>query len=364
MLGVIAIVFGVLLGLLFFVPFVAISYRRRGTFTAGRLVLWGAALIYFLAIWTYTLLPLPDPDAIVCVGTNTDILQFVDDVQGAVARPGNTLTDPAVLQLLLNVMLFVPLGFFLRVLGGRGIIIAFFVGLGISVFIETTQVTGVWGLYPCAYRVFDVDDMLTNTTGAVLGSLLSLVVPKRLRGSGRRDDADEPRPVTRVRRTVAVVCDLLTAGILTLVASVATQLWLQYVIGDRQAVLDGTTARFVGTLAPLVLFTILVLATGRTVGDIAVELRWSGGALPEFARRVLRLIGGIGGWMLLLTIPGLFTTIAIVVFFIASVVLLLVYGDGRGLPGVLSGQRPRDAREPADAPEPAGAQVPSPAPKD
>ncbi len=69
------------------------------------------------------------------------------------------------LQVALNVLLFLPLGFFLRVLGGRGILIAGLAGLVVSGIIETTQLTGVWGIFPCAYRVFDVDDLIANTSG-------------------------------------------------------------------------------------------------------------------------------------------------------------------------------------------------------
>ena len=109
----------------------------------------------------YTLLPLPDPDAIRCAGVNVDVTVLADEVSAAVARRGGAAaTDPAVAQLLLNVLLFVPLGFFIRVLGGRGVATALAVGLALSGIIELTQFTGVWGLYPCAYRVFDVGDLL------------------------------------------------------------------------------------------------------------------------------------------------------------------------------------------------------------
>ena len=173
-LGVIAVGFGVVFGILLFVPFVAISYRRRGRLTLGRSMLWAALLVYFLAIWTYTLLPLPDPAGIRCTGTQLDLLEFVADIREAIAG-GRPLADPGVLQLALNVLLFVPLGFFVRILGGRGVVVAFVVGAGLSLFIELTQLTGVWGIYPCAYRVFDVDDLLTNTLGAVGGAVLALL---------------------------------------------------------------------------------------------------------------------------------------------------------------------------------------------
>lgn len=342
-LGIIAILFGVAVGFVLFVPFVAVSYRRRGGLSFARSALWAAALIYFLAIWTYTLLPLPDADTIRCVGTNVDVFAFVDDIRGAVARPDNTFTDPAVLQLLLNVLLFVPLGFFVRVLGGRGIVVAFAVGLGLSAFIETTQLTGVWGLYPCAYRVFDVDDMLTNTTGAVIGSLLSLIVPRRHRGMARSEDADEPRPVTRGRRGIAIVCDVLAFGLVGAAAGVFTQVLLQ-AIDRRDLVLEGEIAGVVGAVLPPALWLVLILVTGRSVGDLAVQLRYRGGRMPEWLLRPVRWAGGISGLAVLNALPSPWS-LAGMVFGLATVVLFFTTSAGRGIPGLVSGAVLTDARE-------------------
>lgn len=44
-------------------------------------------------------------------------------------------------------------------------------GFGLSLTVELTQLTGIWGLYPCAFRKFDVDDLLLNTLGVMLGFL-------------------------------------------------------------------------------------------------------------------------------------------------------------------------------------------------
>ncbi len=338
-----AILLGALVGFVVFVPFVAVSYRRRGGLSFGRLVLWAAALVYFLAIWTYTLLPLPDPSALTCAGVNLDVFAFVGDIRGAVARPGSTLTDPSVLQLLLNVLLFIPLGFFIRVLGGHGILVAFLVGLGVSVFIETTQLTGVWGLYPCAYRVFDVDDMLTNTTGAVIGSLLSLVVPKRHRGMQRAMDADEPRPVTRSRRLLAILCDVMAFGLVTITAGVVVQLALQ-LTGDRAAVLSGEPASTIGAIAGPAVWLVVIAATGRSIGDLAVQLRYDGGPLSAWLARPLRWIGGISGAALLSLLPDPWS-LAAPLFVIVSAILVFTTKSGRGIPGLLSGMPLRDARE-------------------
>lgn len=342
LLGVLAIGLGLAAGVLLFVPFVALTYRRRGGFGVGRFVLWGAALVYLMAIWTYTLLPLPDPDAIRCAGTNLDLLAFVGDLRLASARPGSTLTDPATLQLLLNVLLFVPLGFFVRVLGGRGILTALLVGLGVSALIETTQLTGVWGLYPCAYRVFDVDDLLTNTLGAVLGSLIALAVPRRHWGTPKFVDAEEPREVTRRRRLLAMLCDVLGAWLTGVATAIVVQLGL-YALDAETAVHEGAAAELVADAVPIAVWFVVVMATGRTVGDLAVQLRFEGGELPVGLARFLRFAGGIGGYLVLTALPGAWGLMA-GVFAVASVYLVLTTSDRRGLPGLVSGQRLVDAR--------------------
>ncbi len=345
-LGVLAIAAGLAVGVFLFVPFVAVSYRRRGGFGVGRFVLWGAALVYLMAIWTYTLLPLPDPDTIRCAGVNLDVWAFVSDIRGALARPGRTLTDPATLQLLLNVLLFVPLGFFVRVLGGRGIPTALLVGLGVSAFIETTQLTGVWGLYPCAYRVFDVDDLLTNTLGALVGSVLALAVPRRHWGTPKFADAESPRPITRRRRFLAMLCDVLAAWLLAAAVAIGFQLVL-YALGAERAVREGTAASVVAGAVPIVVWFAVTLATGRTIGDHAVQLRYTGGQLPPALARPLRFLGGIGGYLVLSALPGPWGIVT-GAFAVVSVVLVLTTDDRRGLPGIVSGQRLVDAREPAE----------------
>ncbi|WJL94104.1 VanZ family protein [Microbacterium sp. ET2] len=341
--GIVAVLLGAFAGVALFVPFVAISYRRRGRLSAGRLLLWAAALMYFWAIWAYTLVPLPDTTTYRCAGVNLDPLTFVRDIRGAFDGVGSPLADPALLQLGLNVLLFVPLGFFLRVLGGRGIVVALLTGFALSLLVETTQLTGVWGVFPCAYRVFDVVDLATNTLGAGLGAVLALAVPRTLRGSPPAPDADQPRPVTRRRRLLAMVCDVLVYLFIGAAVSVATQLWLQFVIGDTDAVGEGAIASVVGQGVAVGAVLTVILMTGRSFGDLAVQLRYVGDRLPTWAERTLRAVGGIAGFAALDSLTRENGAWALL-FAVIAVVLALTTRDGRGLPGLISGQTLTDAR--------------------
>ncbi|NLU64597.1 VanZ family protein [Rhodococcus sp. HNM0563] len=346
-LGASAIFLGFVAGTVMLVPFVAASYRRHGSFPIGRALTWAAALTYGWGIWTYTLLPLPDPATLQCADVNTDLFAFTRDIDNAwsdaAGGPVALLADTAFMQLALNVLLFVPLGFFLRTLGGRGVVTAGAVGLGLSAFIEFTQLTGVWGLYPCAYRVFDVDDLLTNTVGAIAGSMVALLVPRRLRGAPENDAPGLPRPVTKPRRLLAMVCDLVGYWVVTAVLGTAVQAYILYVAQDRATVVEGRVAEVLSTAVSITMWFVLTMLTGRTLGDHAVRLRYTGGSLPTALTRLARFAGGIGGYGILAILPGSYSGLAPVFAFVALVTALSTR-NGRGLPGVLARQDLSDSR--------------------
>ncbi|MFN7225378.1 MAG: VanZ family protein [Paracoccaceae bacterium] len=52
-------------------------------------------------------------------------------------------------------------------------------GAVLTLSVELTQLTGIWGLYPCAYRQFNVDDLMLNTLGVVAGVMLVRLCSKR-----------------------------------------------------------------------------------------------------------------------------------------------------------------------------------------
>lgn len=74
-------------------------------------------------------------------------------------------------QMTLNVLMFVPLGAMLMFWGRRSIGQAALIGYGVSLAIEGSQL--IW-----ANRIFDVDDLITNTAGTALGWLGALAAVK------------------------------------------------------------------------------------------------------------------------------------------------------------------------------------------
>ncbi len=79
-------------------------------------------------------------------------------------------------QLFFNIAMFIPLGFFTAGCLRWGLRATALSGFALSSFIELSQLTGNWGLAGFTYRTFDVDDIMNNTAGAVLGAVCIWVV--------------------------------------------------------------------------------------------------------------------------------------------------------------------------------------------
>ncbi|MFN7148625.1 MAG: VanZ family protein, partial [Microthrixaceae bacterium] len=326
----IAIAGGLLLAVLGFVPAAALHYRRSGRFSGRDLLALVVLPVYGLALWTYTLLPLPDPADVVCRTALTEPLHFVDDLRGV--WDGSVLgllRDPVFLQIVLNVALFVPMGVLLRLRYGRGLLWAFGAGLSMSLLIETTQLTGIWGLYDCAYRFFDVDDLLFNTTGALLGSLLALPFARRF---GEQDGGDTQIVATTGRRIVAIVSDLL---IMVFVGAAAVVVWRVFVVelGDTApSQVDTTRQALVQWGTPFALQAAAVLGGGATIGEAVTRMRtvprsraWT---LPS---RLVKLVTGVGAVAAFGVWSSPWSSVGLLGLGVAMVVAAVVTRDHRGL---------------------------------
>ena len=332
--ALIAIALGSALAMLLFVPTAAVQYRLNGTLGPGDLATLLSAAVYGLALWTYTLLPMPESGRYLCKTSNLEPLGSIDGLWAGDPGGGGTalLRDPVFLQLALNLLLFVPLGFFLRVILKRGFVVAGLVGLAVSLLIETTQLTGVWTLYDCPYRLFDVDDLLVNTTGAVAGSLLSVIAVRR-----RTGDAVMPTRITRGRRLVGMASDLwfmvLFGGFVALAYRAAA------VYGPLSLDLEVQTTLQVAV--PYGVQVAAVLLLGRTVGEWTISVR----AVPrrsglnrwEPVSRLVKLLTGITPPVALLLLGGWWALVGVPLFLGLTVAVALVTPQSRGLSHTLAG---------------------------
>ena len=350
--GVIAFIAGTALAVAALVPWAALQYRRHGSLGFRRSVLAFGTLVYSLALVTYTLLPLPEDVSALCPGPGPQLVPFtfVQDIvkEGGVSGPRSLLSNPAAAQFLFNVVLFMPLGALVRhaVLRHRwfaGLLAGTSVGFGVSLLIEFTQLTGDWFLYPCAYRLFDVDDLLANSVGALVGTLAAPLVAL-LAGSDRQTDASTPRPVTLLRRGFGMVADLLaivfTGGMLT--SGLATTLALLDV--DRRSDTAVALLVVVALVAPAGQL-VIVLVTGRTLGEHVVRLRPV--PRPGVGARIVRWALGSGGWATLNAVSFPFAGLLAFLIVVGALVGLGATRDRRGFANAVVRLGVEDDRTPA-----------------
>ncbi len=292
--AVTALAVGLVLSFVLLVPYVAVLYRRRGELGLTPALAGVAVLVYAASLVTYTLLPLPAVGPGFCVsgGKAAQLRpgQFLSDITaGGTTGLAGLLGDRAFQGAVLNVLLFLPLGAFLRHLGRRSWAVTAAVGFAVSLTIELTQLTGDWFLFPCSYRIFDVDDLLLNTTGALVGALLAPAL--RLVPGQRHADPAEPRPVTARRRLLGMLCDAVSMLLLGLALSLV-------VPGS----VDDRTALALPTVVPAGVQLVLLLRTRRTLGELVVRLApRAGPRRPGLLGSVVRWLSGIGGVLLLAT---------------------------------------------------------------
>lgn len=311
--AVLAVGLGLVASVLLFVPTAAYQYRLDGRLAPRDLLVLVAAAVYGWALWTYTLLPAPADATYTCSTPELDPTAAVRPLLEAdLDGPLSLLGSPAFLQLALNVALFVPLGVLVRVILRRGFVVATLLGLATSGLIELTQLTGVFGIFGCAYRLFDSADLVVNTAGALAGSLLAAVLvdtearPRRL-----------PTTITRGRRLVGLASEALVVVLLGGVAAAAYRIYAL----SSSVTYDADTQLVVQLAVPYAVQAGLVLARGRTVGELVVSVRAV--ALRPRRRawgRVVKLLTGLtpafvlaalGGWWTVAGLPAYLVVVAV-----------------------------------------------------
>lgn len=160
-------------------PLAALVYRKRyGKIPARRMIIMPVVLLYVVGIISFTFLPLPDPHTFQC-GANLHYPRLFPGWSVEFALRNTSGMGPLrfatwwFVQIYLNVLLFIPGGFIARTVYKMNFRATLLSGFAATLLIELTQLTGIWGIYPCRYRTFDVDDIITNTLGAIIGWLLA-----------------------------------------------------------------------------------------------------------------------------------------------------------------------------------------------
>jgi len=253
-----------------FIPFLFLQYRRYGAVTFWHTVMTFSFVFYFTTAFFLVILPLPTEatlehlQAIGAPTRNLDPLQVVRTFfqdnpyfHGGGLKAG--LLDPSFTQAAFNVLLTVPFGMYLHFYFKRGFFTTLILTFMLTLFYETTQYTGLYHIYWRPYRLFDVDDLILNTTGGLIGwvfaPLLGILLPSRDRMDERARSLGHR--VTLVRRLLSFGLDFVIA---TAISFVLTQ------------ILPNETSADV--LSYIIVWGVVPLLLGATLGQMVVRIRY------------------------------------------------------------------------------------------
>lgn len=207
-------------------PFLIHHYRKYGSMTFARFFLSYSFVLYALCAYFLVILPLPSREAVAqMTGPSVQLIPF-SFFRDLSKETGFRLLEPSTylpallstftLQFVFNIALLAPLGFYLRYYFRRKLLPSVLITLGVSLFFELTQLSGLYGIYPRAYRLFDVDDLLCNTLGGFLGYLLTGPLLKVLPDGEELDKKSfqKGERVTFTRRCLSLFVDLIFVSIL------------------------------------------------------------------------------------------------------------------------------------------------------
>lgn len=248
------------------------QYRRYGGIPVIRVVIVYSFVLYCMCAIALTVLPLPSRASVAAMRPKPVGWVPFGELLGKMKALGLSLSDPATLknaalwrrllrsfelfQVLANFALLMPLGFYCRSyfrLSWRQTLLA---GFLTSLFFELSQLTGLFFYYPHAYRCAETGDLISNSLGALIGYGIAVLAAPLLPSRETIDALSyrKGRQVTKVRRLVSAVLDLLLGAALTALIALTLPRWALLCLPAGMAVIPWALG-------------------GSTPGQAAVKLR-------------------------------------------------------------------------------------------
>ncbi|MCL1936741.1 MAG: VanZ family protein [Defluviitaleaceae bacterium] len=231
-----AIITVILLAQFLTIPYAVFQYKKYGAVSFYKAFLLFSFVFYMLCAYYLVILPLPSREVLAQQNVSyADMVNLVpfSFVINFFSRSGFDPFNPSTffpalrsnvfIQPFFNVVLTIPFGmyfsYYLRGFLGKKLklrtIVVF--SFSLSLFFELTQLSGLYGFYQRPYRVFDIDDLLLNTFGGVIGFLVykrfSKYLPSRRKLEERQ--FQKSLKVSYTRRAVAFLIDYTIVGVLT-----------------------------------------------------------------------------------------------------------------------------------------------------
>lgn len=280
-----------ILAVLFTIPYIAWNYHKYGSVLSLRILIVYSFILYMLCAYCLVILPLPTGEAAANLSGHQAQLvpfTFLGDIaresDAVLSQPRTWLTvfnSNAFLTTLFNLFLTMPFGMYLRYYFRCGWKRTLVYSLLLSLFFELTQLSGLYFIYSGSYRLFDVDDLIVNTCGSMIGFVLARIAMRFLpsREELDRESFVRGRRVSLLRRIVAFIYDEIAYAVLFIVVFL---IWTANF---------GTMSVWVYALIWLAYFALCpIVLRGQTIGHRLTKLRIvsSGGGRAHWYQYALR----------------------------------------------------------------------------
>lgn len=308
-------------------PFLIFHYRKYGSVSFLRFLFVFSFFFYLLCCYFLVILPLPSIERVAHYTKAYYNLKLFFVVPEIAMSGEFNIIDPDTYVFLLNqkyieplfnILMTIPFGIYLRYYFKCGFFKTLFFSFLLSLFFELTQLSGLYFIYPRPYRLFDVNDLINNTSGGFIGYLImpifSLMLPKRDMIDSK--DYLRGRVVSIGRMGVSVVIDYFFVSVICLIL-------FNFVRFKIVCFLYVFISFFVFVIVPY-------LSSGYTFGKWLLNFRNVGSGFDgsvSFFKYVFRWLVihviVLNGWFVLLVINNRFLALSDYIWIIYGFVLFL-----------------------------------------
>lgn len=172
------------------VPFILIEYHKFGSISKTKVLIIYSFVLYLLCAYFLVILPLPSKEEVLHLTTPrvqlmpfNFILDFINNVSFDITNYKtyfSFIRKSFFYVPIYNLFLTLPFGIYLKYYFGANIKKVILDSFLLSLFFELTQLSGLYFIYERGYRLFDVDDLLLNVMGGVIGYLIAKPLVKYL----------------------------------------------------------------------------------------------------------------------------------------------------------------------------------------
>lgn len=301
-------------------PYIILQYRKYGSISPMRVAVIYSFIFYLLCAYFLVIMPLPPMEEV--AQYTKPIMQLVPFeslrefsvstslVWNDPSTYWTAFNEPSLFLIVFNIFLTIPFGMYLRYYFQFSWKKTLCFSFALTLSFELLQISALLGIYPRPYRLFDVDDLITNTLGGMLGYVLTPLITHFLPTRARIDEVayDKGKSVSALRRAIAFFLDLLVIMMTTL--CILFGITIVDISYDYQELQRDLLLVYIG-ISLLYVWGIPMLTKGKTLGKAVVNIRLvkEDGSCPKWYEFMLHFFA-----LFLLILPSPYYIFLLIVF--------------------------------------------------